>query len=327
MFNKMSFGFLLGVLWMASFASWAQPRISVHPLMAEQGRRGERWNDLFMREVAKQKVAMTPEAEVEAFLEQHGGSCKSQTKCFRDLGYTTQAHYILVGSMMRVENIYTVNMRVLLVNGVEVKKVSLNVERVSKTSEEANAMAVYAELFAELKLESLPPHPPGVSLVPPEIIINTETQIVEKPVEMIVVPGGAVKPKAQWVEELSQQMSPMRKTSYVFLGVAGVTALTGTVFALMADNNHRAYKNKYAATDDLRVVAPENIAAARRLTDKVSAQKTVAIVSLSVAGAAAATGLTLFFISPERSIKSQKVKVGLAPTQGGAVLSLQGVFP
>ena len=332
-FNKTSFGLLLGALWVAGAAVWAQPRISVHPLMTEQGRRGERWNALFMREVAKQNIAMTPEVEVEAFLEQHEGNCRNEMKCLQNLGYATRAHYILVGSMLRAENIYTLHARVVMLNGVEVKRVALDVERVSKTSEEANALAVYSLLFSELKLESLPTHPPGVSLEPPEIIIETKIETV--PEQVVAVPGRGFQRKAELEEQLSQSTSPMRTTSYVFLGIAGVTAASGTVFATMANSNYRKYKRTYTPKDDQgkrtgdtgRIGEDDDVRASERLKIRVRNQKAVAITSFSVATAAAATGITLFFISPERYVKDSKVQVGLMPMQGGALLSLQGVFP
>ena len=300
---------------MVGAVAWAQPRISVHPLSVEQGRRGERWNDLFMREIAKQPIAMTPEVEVEAFLGKNNGHCRNETKCLRDLGYATKAYYILAGSMLRTENVYTIHVRVLLLNGVEVKKVSLDMERVSKTSEEANAVALYEKLFAELKLDSLPAHPPGVSLYPPEKEIVKETVIETE--EVVLMPDGSLRPKQEVIEEREKGLSPVRKTSYVFMGVAGAAALTGAVFALSADSNFRRFNRDYGD-----VASPEaDIAAAKKLRSKVSTQKTLSIVSFSVATAAAATGITLFYISPER------VKVSFLPTPGGTMFSLQGVFP
>jgi hypothetical protein len=324
-FNRTSFWFLVAALWMAGALAWAKPRISVHPLMAEQGRRGERWNDLFMRELAKLEIAMTPGEDVEAFLEERGGSCKAEIPCLRDLGYATQAHYILTGTMMRADTVYKADARVILVDGTEVKKVSVRVERVSKTSEEANALAVYEQLFAELNLESLPPHPPGLSLVPPTIIIEEKEKLVDRPV--VLIPGQGVVDQAEVEEKLSREMSPMRKASYALLGVGAGTAAVGGVFALLANKDHRHHKKYLAEGTDRSIKADEDPVAAQKLIDRLSMQKTVAIVAFSVATAATATGLTLFFISPERYVKRSKVNVGLAPAAGGAVLSLQGTFP
>jgi|GEM_PF-5841491 len=120
--------------------------------------------------------------------------------------------------------------------------------------------------------------------------------------------------------------SPMRTTSYVLLGSAGGATLLGTVFALMADNNHRDYKRRYSAGNDTRAVrADASPAAVQKLKDKINTQKTIAIVSLSVAGVAAVTGTALFFFAPEWQVK-RNLSVGFAPTQGGALLSLQGGF-
>jgi hypothetical protein len=202
----------------------------------------------------------------------------------------------------------------------------MDMERVSKISEEANATAIYKKLFAELKLESLPSHPP-VSLVPPEIIIEKgETEFVDR--EVVPLPGGGFQPKDELIRQLRQQTSPMRKTSYTFMGVAGATAVTGTVFALLANSNHSSFKKNYALGDGTRAIRTDaSTVEAKKLMDKISTQKTLSIASFSVAAAAAATGITLFFISPERYVKDSKVQVGLVPMQGGAVLSLQGVLP
>ena len=315
-FNKQRLVFLLCALWALSAAAWAKPRVSVHPLSVEQGRRGERWNDLFMREVAKQNIRMTPEVEVEAFLETHGGSCKNETRCLRDLGYATRAHYILAGSMLRTENIYTVHARIVMVNGEEVKRVSLDMERVSKVSEEANAVAVYDKLFEELKLESLPRSPADVSLEPPEKEIVKETVIETETV--VRMPDGRLQSKEELRAELNRSMSPVRKSAYVMWGVAGASALTGTTFALMANHNSKKFRNAYNHNS-----GPDNLLLEEASTfrKKVSTQKTASIVAFSVAAASAIAGTTLFFISPERYL------VGLAPTEGGAVLSIQGVFP
>jgi hypothetical protein len=119
--------------------------------------------------------------------------------------------------------------------------------------------------------------------------------------------------------------SALRKTSYALLGASGATALMGTVFALMANSNHRSYKKRYSSDDNARAIrADADPVAARKLKDKISTQKTIAIVSVSVAGAAAIAGTTLFFLSPEWQTKS--VSVGFVPTQGGAVLSMQGTW-
>jgi len=325
-FNKKSLGFLLCVLWALSAAAWAKPRVSVHPLMTEQGPRGERWNALFMREVSKQNIEMTAEGEVEGFLEAHQGSCKNETRCLRDLGYATRAHYILVASMLRTENLYTLRARVMMVNGEEVKRVPLDMERVSKISEEANAMAVYAKLFEELKLESLPPHPAGVSLEPP---IKEEVKVlvpVHHDREIVRMPDGTLKPRDEVEELLSQGMSPTRQASYVFMGVSGATVLAGTVFALLAHSNSRYYKREYSAgPPSYNLRADVDVATSEKLKKQIRWQQATSIISFSVATAAAATGVTLFFISPERG--KNRLKAGLVPTQGGAVLSLQGVFP
>jgi hypothetical protein len=189
--TKSAFWFLLGTLWVAGATAWAQPRISVHPLMVEQTRLGERWNAFFMREVARHNVAMTPEPLVEEFLEQHAGSCKNDTECLRQLGYATKAHYVISGGMYRTENAHMVYVNVMLVDGTSVKKVGpLRVERISKTSEEANIMAAYKPLFEELKLESLNPHP-EVPLEAPVVIIPPPVEIpVEVQVPVILTPTG-----------------------------------------------------------------------------------------------------------------------------------------
>jgi len=318
-FHKKSLGFLLCALWALSAAAWAQPRVSVHPLMAEQGPWGERWNALFMREVAKQNIDMRPEVMVKEFLEARGGSCNNETSCLRDLGYATRASYVLVASMFRTENTYAVHARIVGVNGVEVKQVSLNVESVSKTSQEANAMAVYGQLLEELMLESLPLHPPGVSLERPAVVVEEVTKTKESE----VVPDRGFQPEEKLLEERNRGMSPMRKGAYVMWGVAGATAVTGTAFALLANHNFNNYKKNYADIENPRVAgANTDLAATLELQKKFSTQKTISIIAFSVAAAAAIAGTTLFFLSPEQSLN-----VGFAPTEGGVVFSIQGVFP
>jgi hypothetical protein len=127
--------------------------------------------------------------------------------------------------------------------------------------------------------------------------------------------------------EMEVPTSTLRITSYALWGVSGATALMGTAFALLADNNHRNYKRDYSFDDSARAIRAEvDPLAARKLQDKINAQKTVSIVSFSIAAAAAIGGTTLFFFAPEWQA-AKKVQVGVMPMQGGALLSFQGVFP
>ena len=121
-------------------------------------------------------------------------------------------------------------------------------------------------------------------------------------------------------------LSVMRQTSYALWGVTGATVLSGTVFALLANSNHKRYKRDYHVDDTHVLRANADVAAAKKLKSRISAQKTVSIVSFSLAAAAAIGGTTLFFLSPEWQ-KRNEVQVGLLPVQGGALLSLQGAFP
>jgi len=297
---RMGLGFCWVVGWMVSAVAWAQPPVSAHPLTVEKGPRGERWNALFMREFAAQNVAMTPEVVVEGFLQRYEGSCKGDMDCLQQLGYATQAYYVLDGHMSRKGDVYTAGARVIRVDGLVVKEVGpLEVERVSNTSEEANARAVYSKLFAALKLEALPAHP--FAIKPPP---NDEP------------PPAFVPPPPD---------GRLRTASYSLLGCAGAGVVAGSVSALLANSNHKNYKKRYS-TDDTRVLyADVDPMAAQKLSDKVRTQKTVAIVSFSVATAAAIAGATLLFVSPTPQ-KNKVAKLGLAPTADGFLLSLHGNF-
>jgi len=343
--NKTRFWFLVGALWMVGAAAWAQPRIAVHPLMVNQEEldkgsgRAVRWNNLLMQEAANQNIAMTSEEEIEAFLKTQGGSCRNNDKCLRDLGYATETYYMLSVQMMGVrdeneaEVSFTINARILRVDGREVKRVGVTQNRVSKTSVAANAVAAYKQLFEKLMLDSLPPQPRGVSLVPPEIEKVMVTRVV--PEGHYRVPGYGILNEKQLKVLVSQGMTTTRKASYSLMGVAGVTAGAGAAFSIMAQSKINTYDKKYVQPDtNGRVVRSDEHVDLKEVVDFTKSfnnYKTTYIVLYSVAGAAAITGITLFFISPESyakaSAKASKVQVGLMPTQGGAVLSLQGVFP
>jgi len=326
---------------MVGAAAWAQPRISVHPLMVNQEElekgngRAVRWNNLFMQEVAKQNIHMTPEPEVAEFLAQRAeGSCRNNDKCLRDLGYATETYYILSVQMMgvrdenEVEVSFILNARVLRVDGQEMRRVSVTQNRVSKTSVAANAVAAYERLFKELMLEDLPPQPRGVSLVPPRIETVTEIKVV--PEGHYSIPGYGILSESQLKELLSQGMTPTRKSAYALWGVAGAAVVTGTVFALLAGKNRQKYdinfSSEYSSKDRSVVSHDRDMTAGKKLRQCISTQQTVSISAFSVAAAAAIAGTVLFFISPESYYKPT-LSVGFRPTNGGAMFSLQGVFP
>jgi hypothetical protein len=134
--------------------------------------------------------------------------------------------------------------------------------------------------------------------------------------------------------------SALRKTSYALWGVSGATALTGTVFALLANSNYQNYKRDYSMSGGTHAIRAEtDPIAAQKLKDRIGVQKTVSIISFSVAAAAAIGGTTLFFLAPEWQAAfflppewqkwrmAKEVKVGVLPMQGGAVVSLQGLLP
>jgi len=282
---------LLGALWVLGAAAWAQ-HIAVHPLEVE-GLDSERWNALFMREVAKQKVKVMPEAMVEAFLQSHGGSCRGDIKCLRTLGYATEVSHVLEGKVSKREVLitsghmvqadgmqrqtkvleltkaYFASARVLHVDGTVLKEVGpLEVAPVSETDEEANARAVYSKLLEALKLERLPS--------PPERVLTPPPLPPEAPVPPLVFD------------------TRLRTASYALLGVSGA-AIVATITSW------------YRYERDL--LTSENFA----------------IAFGAVAGITCIAGLMLFLIPPR--YVQQPVNLGLMPTQGGALLSFQGRFP
>jgi len=121
-------------------------------------------------------------------------------------------------------------------------------------------------------------------------------------------------------------LSTLRITTYALWGTAGATALTGTVFALLANSNYRRYKREYSTPygDTTSLRSGINLSEAKALKDKVNAYKMVAIVSFSLATATAVGGTMLYFISPEW--EASRTNISLLPTQGGALLSLGGSF-
>jgi len=134
-------------------------------------------------------------------------------------------------------------------------------------------------------------------------------------------------PEAPQVVQAQAPTSTLRMASYALWGVSGAGALTGTVFAIMANSNHRRYKRDYSADDGARMLSVDaDVIQAQKLKDRIHTQKTVSIVSWSLAGAAAIGGATLFFLSPEWK-SSGAVQLGFMPVGDGALLSLQGTFP
>ncbi|MCL2627042.1 MAG: hypothetical protein FWD46_09580 [Cystobacterineae bacterium] len=329
-------GLCLGVgLWLLGAAAFAQPRVSIHPLMTEQGPRGKRWNALFMQEAAKQKISMTPEEVVEGFLEKQGGSCKNDDKCLSELGQATRAHYIIIVSMFRNGDTYTLNARIVQSDRVNpedslvYKAVGpLYVQSVSRVVEDNNARAAYEKLFAELKLQSLVSHPDWIfnkkpSEAPaPTIIVGPGTRE-----EWVLLPDGRWVKRAE-IDELSKKTSPMRVSAYALFGTAAAAAITGTVFAGLADDTFRKYRKM--ETGEGVVDGKRDLAKAASLRSTTNTYKAVSIATFSAAGAALIAGTTLFFLSPERSLqkaKKQKVQVGFAPMVGGGMFSIGGHFP
>ncbi|MCL2626182.1 MAG: hypothetical protein FWD46_05145 [Cystobacterineae bacterium] len=302
-----------------------KPRLSALPLETEESPLGRRWNALFMQEVAKQQIHMTPEPVVDDFLATQEAGCPNNPECLAALGRTSKAHYVLQGSMSRTEDAYSVSARILQADGIEVKKVGpLQVQHAKNASEDKNAQVALGQLLAELNLGRLNPSP-SVSLEEPTII--TETVVVEKTIEKpMVLTSMGLRPQTEIEEELKRGPSPMRKASYGLFGAAGAAAIAGTVFAGLADNDFRKYRKRSVDHDSIVVRGSMDLKETQQIRDRVLAYKVVSITTFSMAGAAAIAGTVLFFLSPERHMKSS-MKLGLAPTEGGAMLSLEGVLP
>jgi len=237
-FNKAVLGAVLGALWVAGAAAWAEPLMVVHPLEVE-GMDSAHWNELLMREVAKQKVAVMPEALVQALLRPYGGSCKGDMKCLKALSRGASDAYVLevkvseltayVASaprepadnmllqekVLKPTKLYVVDARVLRVNGTVLEEVGpLQVAPVSETDEEANAMAVYSWLFVRLKLGNLPPHP-RLALSPPPL-----------------PPPPMPKPVPD---------KRLRTASYALLGTSAAAAVVGAVYLPIANKKFERY--------------------------------------------------------------------------------------
>jgi len=311
-------------------AGWAQPRMSIHPLMTEHGPRGKRWNALFMQEVAKQNIDMTPEDVVGVFLEPRGGSCKNDDNCLSELGQSTRAHYILITSMFRNGDTYTLSARIVQ-SGRNKPEDSLiyktvgpiYVERISRVVEDNNARAAYERLFAELKLGALVAHPDW-PLRPPTIVEKRVVETIEKESRWVLTPTGTWVRSEEFEKQFSGRASGMRISAYTLFGVAAASGISAAIFAGLADDNFRAYKNSDIEMDG--VVLSGREAEAKKWRNKVTQQKTIAYVGTALAGAALAGGIVLFMLSPERAVaKAKRVQVGVGPL-GGAVLSIEGTF-
>ena len=332
------FGLCAGLyIALMAMAAWAQPLISVHPLVTEKTKRGERWHTFFMQELAKQNIILTPEPVVQSFLEERGGSCNNNDPCLYDLGQSTKAHYVLLANLYRSESTYVVSARLVRADGIMLKNIGpLSQPRVSNVIEDKNADAIFSKLFAELRLEDLDPHPPDV-FKEKEIIIDTVLE------DWVDVWGWGRMRHEELELRLRTQTSPMRVTSYSLLGTAVVAGLAGGAFGFIAHKNYTTYKERFpgAGVGDTTQITngSASVEEALKYTNRTRNYKIASIAVSSVAGAAAIGGIISFFLSPERYVKSnasQKkteetpkaaIGIGIFPTQGGAMLSLQGVFP
>jgi len=322
MCNKTIWVAMLSTLWAVGAAAWALPRIAVHPLEVTEGMDSERWNALWMREVAKQNVAMMPQLLVEAFLQSQGGSCKGEAECLQALGYATKASYVLEAKVSALEvfvtsdrrvqadgvlreekvlqptKLYVASARILLVDGTVAEAVSLEVAPVSGVREEANAMAVYAKLLEELKLERLPSHPGGKA--------HMEEYLLREPLQMVLAPPPPAQDKH------------LRTASYTLLGTSAATAVTGSVFLSVAIRNKDKAKKAKSNPEKYK-------RSADGYKEKAKWQDKVGFSLLGAAGVTALTGIALLIVS--KHYNEQPVSLGLMPTQGGALLSVQGRFP
>ena len=302
-FNKAVLGALLGALWVAGAAAWAEPLLVVHPLEVE-GMNSAHWNELLMREVAKQKVAVMPEALVQALLRPYGGSCKGDMKCLKALSrgasdayvlevkvseltaYVASAPKVPAGNMLLQEKVlkptklYVADARVLRVDGTVLEEVGpLQVVPVSETDEEANAMAVYAWLFVRLKLGNLPPHP---RLGPPP-------------------PPSLPMPKPVLDERL-------RTASYALLGTSAAAAVVGAVCLHASNNNAKGLLEKVEIWQNLNSNERKRV---NNLLIKSATYQAIALSAFAITYTAGLLGGMLFIDS--KRYAQQSIDKGLIP--------------
>ena len=327
-FNKTVWRAVLGAWWVASAVAWAQPSLAVHPLMVEEGMDAQRWNGWLMREVAKQKTQRVSEERVQRFLEIYDGSCKGDMDCLTHLSHSMENAYVLEVKVSRMHvdgmvleeassaptELYVIHARVVDKDGVELKAVhSLKVAPVSIIDEEANAMATYAKLFEALQLEALfPPHRQPKSdssepQMPPWQQETTPLQTSEFDA------GSSLRPLLAGRD---------LRAAYILTATFFVSGIgLGSIYMRGANADKKEFIEKYASKDKPRTLRDgADYEAAKKLADGIGRQRTGALFYFSVAGVAAATGITLY------CLQKIPVRAGLTPTQGGALLSVQGSF-
>jgi hypothetical protein len=264
-------------------------------------------------------------------------------ECLMQLGSASEAEYVLEVEVSKQAKVFVARARVVRTDGTVVKEVGpLEVEPVSRTSMEANAMAVYSELFAELKLESLSVKPPPSEVEPPSPEVESPPSEGEPPPSEGEPPPSEVKSPAPGVEsppsevkspappsepQKGSNLAPQRFSwaAYSYLTCAFLASgITGGAFAAAASANEKKFTEDFATAEQPRTLREDaDSKAAKKLASKIGRQKTFAGVFYSIAGAAAVTGITLLIIEGWRN----PVSVGLMPMQGGALLSFQGGIP
>jgi len=180
--------------------------------------------------------------------------------------------------------------RVLNAKGVELRNRAVHVHTPdANASESTNFADGFASLFTELNLQELL-NAPAV----PQAAKSTATQ--------------------------PQGLSSMRISSYVMFGLAAAGTVAGATFTMLYARDNSNYKK---LMDGKSAAPPNSSEKAYKYMQSARDNRNLFIVSYAFAAATAATGVTLYFLSPEYK---NKASVAFLPLQGGGALALSANF-
>jgi len=281
--------FLWGMV--SAWAMVGAAEIAVHPLHIETAPSGTTTNALkqvFRDQVFRVLPEQTDSAEVERFLRHRGeASCWGDDGCIVALAKAVRARHVLLVSVVRTEPWIIMSARVLSDNGAELRNIPIAVHTPdADVSEIANFANGFSALFTALNLSTLP-----------------------------TSSSSTLKAKAA----APPSMSGMRVATWVTAGVAVAGVVTGGVFTALFYSEHDKLLKDLGDGVSQANKSETALKHMRRSQD----YKTMLIVGYAVGGAALATSVTLFFLSPEFR---NKPTVAFVPQQGGGTLTLSANF-
>jgi hypothetical protein len=282
--------FLWGVV--SAWAMAGAAEIAAHPLHIEAAPSGMTAGTLkrvFQEQVSRAMPEQTDIAEVERFLRQRGeASCWGDDGCIVALANAVRAKRVLLVSVVRTEPWIIMSARVLDARGAELRNIPIAVHTPdADLSESANFADGFSSLFTALNLREL-------------------------------LSESASLTKSQAVSQ--EGLSSMRIASYTAAGVAAIGIAAGVTFTALYLSDQDKYKKLLGETG---VSSSDNSEQALKYMQRSQDHRLYFIIGYSVAAAAAAASVTLFFLSPEYKTKPV---VSFIPLQGGGTLTVSAYF-